>query len=98
MMTIKVDCVFFLKKKIGISNKIVMYVMNSYLMDVRERSGSVVECLIRDRRAGGSSLTGLAIVLTNSTFGLFYSNFLILTPNFFKSANRKVWSNSNFFW
>ena len=25
----------------------------------RERSGSVVECLIRDRRAAGSSLTGV---------------------------------------
>ena len=30
-------------------------------------------------------------VLINSEFGLFYSNFLILTPIFFKSANRKVW-------
>ena len=26
---------------------------------LRERSGSVVECLTRDRRAGGSSLTGV---------------------------------------
>ena len=26
---------------------------------IRERSGSVVECLTRDRRAGGSSLTGI---------------------------------------
>ena len=26
---------------------------------VRERSGSVVECLTRDRRAAGSSLTGV---------------------------------------
>ena len=27
--------------------------------DSRERSGSVVECLTRDRRAAGSSLTGV---------------------------------------
>ena len=27
--------------------------------DGRERSGSVVECLTRDRRAAGSSLTGV---------------------------------------
>ena len=26
---------------------------------IRERSGSVVECLTRDRRASGSSLTGV---------------------------------------
>ena len=26
---------------------------------IRERSGSVVECLTRDRRAAGSSLTGV---------------------------------------
>ena len=58
--------------------------MNSYLIDVQEHSGSVVECLIRDWRAAGSGLTGFTIVLTNSTFGLFYSNFLILTPTFSK--------------
>ena len=29
---------------------------------VRERSGSVVECLTRDRRAAGSSLTGVTVV------------------------------------
>ena len=28
-------------------------------MTIRERSGSVVECLTRDRRAAGSSLTGV---------------------------------------
>ena len=28
-------------------------------MSMRERSGSVVECLTRDRRATGSSLTGV---------------------------------------
>ena len=27
--------------------------------DLRERSGSVVECLTRDRRVAGSSLTGV---------------------------------------
>ena len=27
--------------------------------EIRERSGSVVECLARDRRAAGSSLTGV---------------------------------------
>ena len=30
-----------------------------YLPNRRERSGSVVECLNRDRRAAGSSLTGV---------------------------------------
>ena len=30
-----------------------------YFRDFGERSGSVVECLTRDRRAAGSSLTGL---------------------------------------
>ena len=29
---------------------------------VRERSGSVVECLTRDRGAAGSSLTGVAVM------------------------------------
>ena len=37
---------------------------NSFILKVfsyvdRERSGSVVECLTRDRRAAGSSLTGV---------------------------------------
>ena len=30
--------------------------------DLRERSGSVVECLTRDRRAVGSSLTGITVL------------------------------------
>ena len=30
-----------------------------HLVRERERSGSVVECLTRDRRAAGSSLTGV---------------------------------------
>ena len=30
----------------------------------KERSGSVVECLTRDRRAGGSSLTGVTVLCT----------------------------------
>ena len=29
------------------------------ILNSRERSGSVVECLTRDRRAAGSSLTGV---------------------------------------
>ena len=29
---------------------------------LRERSGSVVECLTRDRRAAGSSLTGVTVL------------------------------------
>ena len=29
------------------------------ILELRERSGSVVECLTRDRRAAGSSLTGV---------------------------------------
>ena len=29
------------------------------LVESRERSGSVVECLTRDRKAAGSSLTGV---------------------------------------
>ena len=32
---------------------------NRYIHVVRERSGSVVECLTRDRGAAGSSLTGV---------------------------------------
>ena len=32
---------------------------NSCYMKIMERSGSVVECLTRDRRAAGSSLTGV---------------------------------------
>ena len=31
-----------------------------YFYILRERSGSVVECLTRDRRAAGSSLTGVS--------------------------------------
>ena len=31
----------------------------SYMVVYTERSGSVVECLTRDRRAAGSSLTGV---------------------------------------
>ena len=29
------------------------------ILDLRERSGSMVECLTRDRRVAGSSLTGV---------------------------------------
>ena len=38
--------------------KIVMFVIKKMKL-VWERSGSVVECLTRDRRAAGSSLTGV---------------------------------------
>ena len=36
------------------------------LQHIRERSGSVVECLTRDRRAAGSSLTGVTALLSLS--------------------------------
>ena len=36
---------------------------------VRERSGSVVECLTRDRGAAGSSLTGVTVLWSlNKTY------------------------------
>ena len=42
---------------------------NCTCMFFRERSGSVVECLTQDRRAAGSSLTGVtALVLEQDTF------------------------------
>ena len=34
----------------------------NHMLLVRERSGSVVECLTRDRRAAGSSLTGVTVL------------------------------------
>ena len=34
-------------------------ILGNYMYFVREHSGSVVECLTRDRRAAGSSLTGV---------------------------------------
>ena len=34
----------------------------SYFYENRERSGSVVECLTQDRRASGSSLTGVTVL------------------------------------
>ena len=33
---------------------------------IRERSGSMVECLTRDRRAAGSSLTGIVVSLSKN--------------------------------
>ena len=33
---------------------------------LRERSGSVVECVTQDRRAAGSSLTGVTVFLSNN--------------------------------
>ena len=41
-----------------LSNMPIFFYMN-YARDRRERSGSVVECLTRDRRVAGSSLTGV---------------------------------------
>ena len=38
--------------------------------DTRERSGSVVECLTRDRGAGGSSLTGITVLWSLSKTNL----------------------------
>ena len=35
------------------------HVSEFYNINLRERSGSVIECLTRDRRAAGSSLTGV---------------------------------------
>ena len=44
----------------------VKYAWNAILaittLELRERSGSVVECLTRDRRAAGSSLTGVTVL------------------------------------
>ena len=37
----------------------VLCLLMFYVTSSRERSGSVVECLTRDRRAAGSSLTGV---------------------------------------
>ena len=41
-------------------------VSTQFILNVRlviwERSGSVVECLTRDRRAAGSSLTGVTVL------------------------------------
>ena len=39
--------------------KIILVVVKEHASEYRERSGSVEECLTRDRRAAGSSLTGV---------------------------------------
>ena len=47
---------------IGISIKdaaLLMYSIEYYQIENRERSGSVAECLTRDREDAGSSLTGV---------------------------------------
>ena len=45
------------------------YFLFSFHFAFRERSGSVVECLTRDREAAGSSLTGVTVVvLEQDTF------------------------------
>ena len=36
-----------------------LFINSCQIHDIRERSGSVVECLTRDQRAVGSSLTGI---------------------------------------
>ena len=41
-------------------------------MHLRERSGSVVECLTRDRGAAGSSLIGVTALWSLSKTHLFY--------------------------
>ena len=43
-----------------------MTAYNDKMTEKRERSGSVVECLTRDRRAAGSSLTGVTALLSLS--------------------------------
>ena len=48
----------------GLTNEGYSYISNDVflvydILSPRERSGSVVECLTRDRRAAGSSLTGV---------------------------------------
>ena len=50
---------------------ITRYVQSNETMTIRERSGSVVECLTRDRRAPGSSLTGVAALWSLSKTHLF---------------------------
>ena len=51
-------------KFIGISRKILLRTISNVFMQksetiIRERSGSVVECLTQEGRAAGSSLTGV---------------------------------------
>ena len=49
--------------------KLTIWRDHSVVTDIcRERSGSVVECLTRDQRASGSSLTGVTVVLEQDTF------------------------------
>ena len=48
------DCTIYFYNKIGLS--IILHVHG------REHSGSVVECLTRDRGAAGSSLTGVTVL------------------------------------
>ena len=43
-----------------------LIISKTYLEIMRERSGSVVECLTRDRRAAGSSLTAVTALLSLS--------------------------------
>ena len=43
-----------------------------FIFIYRERSGSVVECLTRDKRAAGSSLTGVTVLWSLSKTHLSY--------------------------
>ena len=45
---------------------------------IKERSGSVVECLTRDRKAAGLSLTGVTALWSLSKTQLFYTCSLVL--------------------
>ena len=44
------------------SNNSYIFPLGTKTTVLRERSGSVVECLTRDRRATGSSLTGVTVL------------------------------------
>ena len=45
----------------GLEEKKTLAILNLYVA-LRESSGSVVECLTRDRGAAGSSLTGVTVL------------------------------------
>ena len=47
------------KKDISVDSKKKKKKKKKKMIAVRERSGSVVECLTRDRKGAGSSLTGV---------------------------------------
>ena len=49
----------------------ILLLFSKGLTEVRERSGSVVECLTQDRRAVGSSLTGVTALWSLSKTHLY---------------------------